>query len=360
MRHYEERLENDLATIRGNIAKMATRVEQGISDAVRAFRTGDHNLAADTILADHQVNREMREIDRLCHSFLAVHLPSGRHLRILSSAIRANIALERIGDYAVTIARASEQLSGPPDGNMGRELERIAREASIMLAQAVEAFNELDAGKARATMVLEKEMEYDMDAIYAELTQIQEREKIKDLLAIFIVFTHLKRVADQAKNLCEETVFAETGQEKARKVYNILFVDEDNSCLAKLAELVARKTFPASGHYSSRGKSPAAGFNPGLVEFLQSHGFDLDGDRPRKLEPSHPELVGKHVIVSLQGPVRDYIPQLPFHTTAVEWQVRPVPSTGPTQEADKWETLYRDIASRVRSLMEVLCGPDPH
>lgn len=358
MRHYEERLEHDLKRIRDRIADMAGRVETAIANAVRAFQSGDSELAAATILADHPINRAMLEIDRLCHAFIAVHLPSGSHLRLLSAAIRANIALERIGDYAVTIARASGQLSAPPGGEMGRELERIANEASVMLGQSIRAFNSLNAEQARTTMVLEKEMEYDLESVYSGLTANPDREKVKELLVIFVVLTHLKRVADQAKNLCEDTVFAVTGESKAPKVYHILFLDEDNSCLAKMAELVARKAHPESGSYSSYGRNPAAALDPHMVSFLQNHGFDLSDARPAPLDLTHAELVDKHVIVSLQGPVQSYIQQLPFHTTALEWKVESVPTGSFGEQPEQWEALYRDIATRIRDLIEILRGPD--
>jgi phosphate transport system protein len=357
MSHYEERLEEDLRRIRERIAAMAGRVAGAVKDSVHALQTGNHKLAAATILADHPINRTMREIDRLCHGFIAVHLPSAGHLRLLSSAIRANIGLERIGDYAVTIARISEQLSAPPQGAMARELERIANASQLMLRQAIGAFDNLNPEMARATMILEQEMESDLDTIYAELMDNPDRESVKELLAVYAVLTHLKRVADQAKNLCEETVFAVTGETKAPKVYDILFVDEDNSGLSQIAEAVARKTFPGSGSYSSGGRKPASALNAPMVRFLQERGFDLSAARPKPLDLTHQELVDKHVIVSLQGPVKGYIPQIPFHTTAVEWEVGSVPDGEDNSETtQRLEAVYREIAVQVRDLIETLRG----
>lgn len=359
MSHYEERLEQDLGTIRQHLAKMASQVEDGVRNAVHALQTGDHELATSTILADHPINRAMRENDRLCHAFIAVHLPSAGHLRLLSSVIRANIALERIGDYAVTIARVSEQLSAPPTGHMAREVERFATEAQTMLHQAVTAFNELNAEMARATMVMEQEMEYDLDAVYSELTDRSDVQEIKELLAVFVVLTHLKRVADQAKNLCEETVFAVTGETKAPKVYNILFVDEDNSTLSQMAEAIARKSFPRSGNYSSAGRHPAATVNPMVIQFLEQHGVDTTGLTPKALSVTHQELVEKHLIISLQGPVRNYLPVIPFHTTALQWDVGSLPAAGAAAVAtEDLEAVYRSLAVRVRDLMYLLRGED--
>src|SRR6056300_1407039 len=103
MSHLEQRLEHDLNEIRDHIATMSTSVERALQGAFRALHEADDKLAFTTILSDLPINRMMRKIDRMCHAFIAVHLPSAGHLRFISSVICANIILERIGDYAVTI-----------------------------------------------------------------------------------------------------------------------------------------------------------------------------------------------------------------------------------------------------------------
>ncbi|MFC1772345.1 phosphate signaling complex protein PhoU [Pseudomonadota bacterium] len=359
MSHYEERLEKDLLRIRSRVAEMGTWVEEGLANAIRALETGDYKLASSTILADHPINRRMREIDQLCHAFIAVHLPSAGHLRLLSAVIRVNIALERIGDYAVTIARVSEQLPSRPEGHMANELARISNQAKVMLNQSITAFNDLNPEAARATMVMEAEMEFDLESIYAELMANSEHDKVKNLLAVFIIFTHLKRVADQAKNLCEETVFAATGETKAPKVYNILFLDNDNSFLSQMAEAIAAKSFPGSGNYSSGGLHPANALNKAMAEFMEGHGFDLGAAKPKPLDLTPHELAEKHVIVSLDGAIKNYFPLVPFHTTGVEWSIDgPQASEGDSLTTEQLETSYRQIASEVHDLMHILRGED--
>jgi len=359
MKHYEERLENDLKRVRGRVAEMAGQVENGVRNAMHALTSGNNKLATATILADHDINRNMRDIDRLCHGFIALHLPSAGHLRLLSSVIRANIELERIGDYAVTIARESLQLSEPPSGTMASELERVSSETQLMLHQAIKAFNSLNADMARATMVLEEQMEHNLDLVYAELMANDDRDAVKNVLAVFAVFTQLKRVADQAKNLCEETVFAATGATKAPKIYNILFVDEDNGCQSQIAEAIARKNFSGSGNYSSGGRHPVKALDRTLLDFLDSHGLDTEHARPKALDMSRQELGRQHVIVSLQGPVKSYFPQIPFHTTPLEWDISPVTeSSDPEEITRRMEEMYREIAVQVRDLMEALRGAD--
>ena len=357
MSHYEERLERDLLNIREQVAEMAGLVETATKNAMHALQTGNNKLASATVLEDHVINRSMRRIDQLCHKFIALHLPSAGPLRMLSSVIRANIELERIGDYAVTIARESLQLSSPPSGPMSRELERVGSETLLMLSQSIKAFNELNPEMAKGTMIMEEQMENDLDIIYSELMANDDRDTVKSMLAMFAVFTQLKRVADQAKNLCEETVFAVTGDTKAPKIYNILFVDEDNSCQSQVAEAIARKNFPESGRFISAGRQPAAALNPVMVEFLDGHGVNLAVTaKPNPIDMTPLQLTTQHVIVSLQGPVKSYFEQIPFHTTPLEWDVGPAPESGDEAGIQRMEELYRDMAVQIRDLMEILRG----
>ena len=353
MSHLEERLENDLNEIRGRVEKQAERVETAVANAIHALQTGNKKLAYATILNDLPINRTMREIDTICHKFIAVHLPSGSHLRLLSSVIRVNVELERIGDYAVTIARESAQLSKPPEGTMARELDRMASETMLMLRQSIRAFSDLNAEMGRSTKLLADQMESNLDSIYTEMMSNQDRGKVKDVLAVFVIFTQLKRVADQAKNLCEDAIFAVTGEQKAPKVYKILFLDEDNS-KSRMAEAIARRNYPESGEYTSAGRHPAGSLNPHLVSFLEKRGQNLENLKPTALdELTERTLSEQYVIVSLDGEVSSYLPSIPFHSTALAWDLDPVSDTDGEQG---FENLYRAISLQVKDLMETLRG----
>ena len=346
MSHLEKRLENDLRKIREKVAEQAVLVEEALRNAVTAFQTGNHALAHQTVLKDHPVNRNMREIDRMCHSFIAVHLPSAGHLRLISAVIRVSIELERIGDYAVTIAREAVQLRATPVGEMARELERLAGESFLMLKQSCKAFNELNTELARGTMLIADQMEHNLDMVYAQMMASDVHDQVKDAFATFVVFTQIKRAADQAKNICEDTVFAATGNQKSPKVYRVLFVDENNSLMSQMAEAIARNSFPESGIYSSAGRSPAANLDPQLVSFLESRMSEFNGRASSIAQITPQHLSEQTVVVSLQGTVASYFPNLPFHTAALEWEI---------PDGDV-ESIYREIAPRVNDLMVLLRG----
>jgi phosphate transport system protein len=354
MSHLEERLERDLNNIHDRVAKMGAQVQEAVKNAVKALQTGDKKLAYVTVLNDNPINRCMREIDKICHRFFAVHIPSGGHLRLLSSVIRANIELERIGDYAVTIAREAAHLSQPPTGGLGRELDRIASETMNMLDLAINAFTALNADSAKSTMTMANEMEHNLNVVYTEMMQNNERSKVEEILAIFVVFTQLKRVADQAKNLCEDTVFAVTGDQKVPKTFNILFIDEDNSSLSQLAQAIAKINHPTVGNYRSAGRIQAQALNPNLVKFLREKGIDYSDAKPISLEQLTPkEIAEQDVIVSLRDEVASYLPRIPFHTSALAWGLSEVPED---EDIHEYDSIYRELAILIKDLMELLRG----
>jgi phosphate transport system protein len=258
MSHLEERLEHDLNEIRDQIANMGSSVEQALDGAFRALHTSDDKLAFTTILSDLPINRLMRRIDHLCHAFIAVHLPSAGHLRLISSVIRANIILERIGDYAVTIAREAVQLGEAPEASISADLKTISTEALSILSESISAFNSSNAERAQGAIAMARKLEHDMDGIYAELLDSADNGAgcSRNTMIYLIIFTQLKRIADQAKNLSEQTIFVETGETKTPKVYRILFLDEDNSCLGPMA---GTRIQPVCGD------APATGYQPRIA-----------------------------------------------------------------------------------------------
>jgi len=358
MSHYEERLERDLTRIKQQLAMLAESVEGALEDAVHALLSGNEKLAYSTVLGDQPINRASRALDRMCHGFIALHLPSAGHLRLMSAIIRANLSLERIGDYAVTICRESAQLARRPEGLVARELELMAGESRQMLKQAASAFIEGNADQAKATMTMADQVERTFDTVFSDLVAEGDHFSVKDLFAYLVIFNMLERVSDQAKNICEDTVFAVTGESKAAKVYRILFLDEDNTLLGPMAEAIARKNFPGSGEYRSAGRKPGE-MPPSVLAFMQDRGVDLGAHRPKGLDLSHQELAEYHLIVSLQGPVKSYLPDVPFHTTPLEWDVGGAPGDLPEDQLrQRFETLYREIAVQVSNLMTTLRGEE--
>lgn len=359
--HYEARLEADLERIRERVAKVAERIEEGLQNSLQALLALDKKLAYQTVLGDFPINRSIMEIDRLCHYFVARHLPSAGHLRFISSVLRMSVELERIGDYAVTISRETVQLSRPLDKLVAGEAERLAKDTFQMFEQALRAFKEQNAELAKATMSYGHQIDRSFAAVFDELVEAGQEHKgpVRDLFGTLVIFNRLERVSDQATNLCEETIFAVTGETKQAKAYRVMFLDQGNDCRSQIAAAIAKKAYPESGIYTSAGLHPVDKLDPVCTTFMDERGIDLRGESPRSIHEVH-GWSDFRVIVSLQGPIHDYVSDVPFRTVALEWDI-PEPPGKEATEAEaraRLEEIYKQMALEIRILMETLRGEE--
>jgi phosphate transport system protein len=347
--HYEERLQKDLQWIQDLVGIIGAAITKAIDDAVRSVMVLDKDLAAATVIGDYTINRQTRELDRLCHAFVARHLPSAGHLRYVSAVLRLNIALERIGDYAATISRTAAQLSTLPPAVVTRDIEMMSEHARRMLLDSLRSFQQKDVSVAQATLTAAAQFAEYFDRVFGDLVREGETNSrpINDLFSLMATFNRLERVIHQAKNICEETIFVATGKTKGEKTFNILFVDARNDGASQLAESFTRKAFPQSGRYRSSGWAAADEIDAAYARFATTVGLDLAKAWPTPLPTLRDQLDEYHLIVGLCADARTQLGKVPFHTTVLVWDIDT--KAGP-------ESVYRQITPRVRELLERLRG----
>ena len=359
---YEERLNKDLNHIRNSVAEVSVRVESALRQAIKALLSEDKPLANETILGDLPINRTIRHIDRLCHYFVARHLPSAGHLRFVSSVLRMNIAIERIGDYAVTISRETKSLSQPLSDEMKAAIQRMADDAFDMLHHAIKAFDDRDAELAYSTMKLAYKLDETFDQAFDLLVSRSDSDPraIIDRFATLIILNRIERVSDQAKNICEETVFAVTGETKKRKNYHVLFLEEGDDCRTQMAVAYARKAYPELGTFSSAGPKPSAAIDAGCKLFLEEKGLYLDDAKTHRLQDLPDDWEANHIIVSLDGPIEKYVERIPFHTVTLQWDLpeRPTMPADWPDVASAFESIYQELVARIGALVETLYGSE--
>jgi len=356
MSHYERRLEEDKNTIRDRVAAIGGQVEQAVREATAALLAADHGRCYRLILADMPINREVRSIDAACHSFVARHLPSAGHLRFISSVLRMNIALERIGDYAVTVCREAVQLEAPPPEAARVAITELAEEGAEVLHEAIRAFVSGDAALAREIRSRAKLYAANYEDLYRSLVAQEGSRSLRDLFAILAVFHRLERVSDQAKNVCEETLFCVTGETKAPKTWSILFVDGRGTLVAPLAEAIARKAFPQSGRYDAAGFAPGDTLAPEALAMASELGLDFAGIEPRPLRNGRKHLEKYHVVVGLAPGARAALGELPFHLVYLEWNLPGLDGQGPVEP--RLRLLCQQLTAEVRDLMTLLRGEE--
>ena len=349
MSHFEERMEADLQIIRDALWKIGEDVEAALYSAKKTVILRDTELAYQTVMGDYPINRESRACDRLCHTFIARHLPGAGHLREMASTSRVNVTLERIGDYAVTISREALQIASPISEQLTRDIDAMFDESISLLSDSRKAFSDHNADMAITLMKMAKRVQNRMDPVYETLFAEDDRMDGASMMAAFVVLNLLKRIVDQAKNICDQTVYAVKGIAKMPKTYRVLFLDQPGSGLAQLATAIGRKNFPESGFFMPAVPGKADQLSSELSKFLADRGLPDEDLVTEQLEVSEHDLDDFTVIVSLNGKYEDYISKVPFHTSALNWEM--------PKEGDLTEN-YRVLREEIHQLMTLMAGSD--
>jgi len=79
---------------------------------------------------------------------------------------------------------------------------------------------------------------------------------------------------------------------------------------------------------------------------------------PTAIDPDNvDEIANFNIVVSLQGPVESFIPEQPFHTVFLDWDVGTTPSDMDQSDRVKhYYAMYREITVHIRNLHETLFG----
>lgn len=349
---HDQRLERDLGEIRERIGAAGLCVRQAVEEAVEALESGDKERLYGVVLGDHAVDRDIQAIDRLCHAFVARHFPSAAQLRMISAGLRLTIAIERIGDYAVSIARIAARFEQEIPAPVVKDLADITKQAVRMLERARHAFLENDAELARDTARMAKRVDSIHDGLFHELV---EREEVSTqmLVGLVAIYTRLERVADQARTICNETLVAIAGDARPNKPSKVLFVERDGGFAAPLAVGIAQKAFPRSGRFACAAWEPAEELHPVAKAVAEKLSLDLP-HTPDHLSEDAPPSSKTHVIVVLDHKGDLPIGPVPFQSIVQRWRV------GVADAVAKGEGKHvvRELSGRIRDLMETLRGED--
>jgi phosphate transport system protein len=340
MTHYKTRLDHDLQAIRSRLANVANAVRISVEEAVDALVVNDNERLYQVMMNDPHVNRETRAIDSMCHAFIARHLPAAGHL--------LSIALERIGDYAVTVARVGVRLQEAPPPALMSDLKKVADRSCKMLARATQAFVNGDADLAQETARMSRKIDKRHDKFFEKVINNDDPVLLQGIRLLTIV-SKLERVSDQAKNMCEEALFVTTGEIKTPRISRILFVDEKNNFHSPLGVALAEKSFPECGKYSSSGWSPAEARDPRLDQAAEAFALDLDDFEISKVKPFRQAMAEYTVIVAINGGESPPLSVIPFHTILLNWTVN---------DNQTLEGQVHSLTDNINEMMTKLRGED--
>ena len=98
-------IEEEINALKGSISQMWALVHQQLYNAGEALLTGDKELAFKVMNRERRVNAFELKIDSDCEDIIALYAPVAIDLRFVLAMYKINTNLERLGDFAESIAR---------------------------------------------------------------------------------------------------------------------------------------------------------------------------------------------------------------------------------------------------------------
>lgn len=208
--------EEKLSLLQEKLQLMGNLVEESIAKSIVALREQDLNLAQKVVDADDIIDDLEIEIESKIVEFIATQQPMARDLRRVTTLFKMISDLERMADYATSIAKITLRIGHEPLIKPLVDIPRMAVLSQKMVKQALDAYVREDVELAVAVGKDDDEVDKLFGQIFRELLTIMMENPKTITQATHLLFAGrwLERIADHATNIAEEVIFLVTGEKR--------------------------------------------------------------------------------------------------------------------------------------------------
>lgn len=206
--------EEKLKVLNEKLLKMALMVSEAVQNSILSLTKRDSQLAKRVIEEDKNINLMENEIDELCVNYIALYQPKATDLRFITTAMKINTDLERMGDLAVDISERAIELNEEPLIKPYVDIPRMCQIVQGMVKDSIKAFVEKDSNLAKDVILRDDEVDNLVVQIYNELLMfmVQDPKLIPRATKITFVSKYLERIADHSTNICEDVYWFVEGK----------------------------------------------------------------------------------------------------------------------------------------------------
>jgi len=203
--------EKELQLLKEEVSEMWQLVLSQLEKAKQSFMNNDSELAREIIAREKRVDAFELKIDSDSENYIALFSPVAVDLRLVLSLIKISITLERIGDFAESIARYVIEQENPLDAQLTENLQ-MEKMFDILILMLSDSFVSLESENTKLSgKIMSKDDEIDklyhnsLDVLtdYLQKNPLQINVGLRTCLLI----RKLERVGDHCNNIIEEIVF---------------------------------------------------------------------------------------------------------------------------------------------------------
>jgi phosphate transport system protein len=209
-----EQYEKELESLQEEIQSLGRMVVTAVTQAIDAFNSQDVRKAEQVITEDNRIDQARDDVEQHVLIIIARQSPVAGDLRRLLGALEVVTELERIGDYAKRIAKATTRQPTPPQNVPTFPIPRMAELTVTMLRDGLSAFMRRDPQAARLLEEADDEIDKLEDQVRSETIAFikQEPQAAEWTIDRQLVAHTLERMADRVTNIAEQIVFIQSGE----------------------------------------------------------------------------------------------------------------------------------------------------
>lgn len=185
-----------------------------LGDALQALRRADAAAAAEVVRRDGDVDRRYTQVQTGVFSAIALQAPVASDLRLLSAMIHVNIHVERMADYATSIARLAERSADlAADAALTQQLVEMGDHAQQVGRTAMRSFTSRDAELAWTLPEQDDAVDTRNRSILHRLVRLaaQDEGRLEWVERVLLIPRSIERFGDHAVDIGEQTIFVVTG-----------------------------------------------------------------------------------------------------------------------------------------------------
>jgi len=203
-----------LDQVKDDVLRLGALVDHALERAGRALVERDSDLADRVRWDDAAVNELQRQINTEITTLIATQGPVARDVRELLALYHASAELERMGDYAVNIAKLAQQLASEPETPILRQIPQMEQICREQLRAAMRALVDISEEAARGVCERDDEIDHLYNSVYEDAMKLLESapERARQTTHMLFAAHHLERLGDRVTNIGEDVVYLATGR----------------------------------------------------------------------------------------------------------------------------------------------------
>lgn len=211
-----ERFEKQLFQLNTKLMQMGALCEEAISYAVKCLTERNPEMKENAVETEKMIDHKERDIESLCMKLLIHQQPVATDFRMITSALKMILDMERIGDQAEDIAEIAEYIT-KTDFQSQVHITDMAETAVNMVMNSVDSYVKKSTDIAYSVIAMDDRM----DELFIKtknqlINSVQNgTDNAESLIDMLMIAKYFERIGDHAENVAEWVIFSLTGSHKS-------------------------------------------------------------------------------------------------------------------------------------------------